>query len=55
MDVPTRTLGLPQQFLRHGEREQLLHDVGLDVASIAAAVAAALPGRPHAVAAGHAS
>ena len=29
MDTPVRTFGLPQEFLEHGERNDLLEDAGL--------------------------
>jgi 1-deoxy-D-xylulose-5-phosphate synthase len=36
-------LGLPDRFLEHGSREQLLAEAGLDAASIEAAVRARFP------------
>ena len=29
VDTPVRTFGLPQEFLEHGERAELLDDLGL--------------------------
>jgi 1-deoxy-D-xylulose-5-phosphate synthase len=29
VDVPVKTFGLPQEFLSHGTREQVLNEVGL--------------------------
>ena len=34
-DVPVRTLGLPQAFLEHGSRGQVLADVGLTEQDVA--------------------
>ena len=42
--VPIRRLGLPDRFVEHGERGELLADLGLDAAGIAAACRA-LSGR----------
>jgi 1-deoxy-D-xylulose-5-phosphate synthase len=42
--VPIRRLGLPDRFVEHGERGELLADLGLDAAGIAAACRA-LAGR----------
>ena len=51
--APIVRLGLPDRFIEHGERAELLADLGLDAAGIAA-VCRRLAGRaPHAV--GHAS
>lgn len=36
--VPTLCLGLPDNLVEHGNRKQLLHDVGLDAAGIAGRV-----------------
>ncbi len=38
-DVPVRTLGLPQEFLEHGSRGQVLADVGLTEQDIARRIA----------------
>ena len=38
-DVPVRALGLPQQFLEHGSRGQVLADVGLTEQDIARRIA----------------
>jgi 1-deoxy-D-xylulose-5-phosphate synthase len=35
--VPLKRLGLPDRFVEHGERGELLADLGLDAAGIAAA------------------
>lgn len=40
--TPLTTLGIPQRYLRHGERGELLTELGLDAAGIARAIA----GRP---------
>ena len=39
LDVPVRTLGLPQQFLDHGSRGQVLADVGLTEQDVARRIA----------------
>jgi 1-deoxy-D-xylulose-5-phosphate synthase len=39
-------LGLPDQFIEHMTREQLLHEVGLDVAGIKAAILKRWPQQP---------
>jgi 1-deoxy-D-xylulose-5-phosphate synthase len=47
MDVPLRTVALPQEFLEHGSRGDLLASVGLTAQDVARRVtewAAALPG-----------
>jgi 1-deoxy-D-xylulose-5-phosphate synthase len=49
LDVPLRTLALPQEFLEHGSRGDLLASVGLTAQDVARRVtewAAALPGDP---------
>ncbi|MCL2653448.1 MAG: 1-deoxy-D-xylulose-5-phosphate synthase, partial [Propionibacteriaceae bacterium] len=38
IDVPTRCLGLPDDYLPAGSREQVLSNAGLDVAGVTAAV-----------------
>jgi 1-deoxy-D-xylulose-5-phosphate synthase len=38
-DVPVRTLGLPQEFLEHGSRGQVLADVGLTEQDVARRIA----------------
>ena len=43
IELPTLMLGLPDTFLEHASREQLLAECGLDVAGIAAAVDARWP------------
>ncbi|RJO72934.1 1-deoxy-D-xylulose-5-phosphate synthase [Nocardia panacis] len=35
LDVPTRDIGVPQQFLDHGSREEVLRDLGLTASDIA--------------------
>jgi 1-deoxy-D-xylulose-5-phosphate synthase len=54
VDVPVRTLGIPQDFLDHGKRAAILDAIGLSPAGIAAQAAAALAGtegqRPRAAA-----
>ncbi len=35
VDTPVRTYGLPQEFLAHGERDQILEDVGLSAQHLA--------------------
>jgi 1-deoxy-D-xylulose-5-phosphate synthase len=42
VDVPVRTFGLPEQFLPHGKRGEVLADVGLTPAEIAGAIGALL-------------
>jgi 1-deoxy-D-xylulose-5-phosphate synthase len=39
LDVPVRTLGLPQEFLEHGSRGQVLADVGLTEQDVARRIA----------------
>jgi 1-deoxy-D-xylulose-5-phosphate synthase len=39
LDVPVRTLGLPQAFLEHGSRGQVLADVGLTEQDVARRIA----------------
>jgi 1-deoxy-D-xylulose-5-phosphate synthase len=39
LDLPVRTLGLPQQFLDHGSRGQVLADVGLTEQDVARRIA----------------
>jgi 1-deoxy-D-xylulose-5-phosphate synthase len=45
IDTTVRTFGLPQQFLAHGTRDEILADAGLTAESLAAAIAA-LVARP---------
>ncbi|MFD7106714.1 1-deoxy-D-xylulose-5-phosphate synthase [Streptomyces celluloflavus] len=42
VDVPLRTFGIPEQFLPHGKRGELLADIGLTPAEIAGRISAAL-------------
>ena len=41
VDAVVRTFGLPQQFLRHGSRDEILADAGLTSGRLAEAIAAA--------------
>jgi 1-deoxy-D-xylulose-5-phosphate synthase len=43
IDVPVLHLGLPDVFLEHGSREELLHEAGLDIAGIRAAIVKRFP------------
>ncbi|MEU9607486.1 transketolase C-terminal domain-containing protein, partial [Streptomyces sp. NPDC048057] len=45
VDVPLRTLGLPEQFLAHAKRAEVLADVGLTPVEIAGHISAALAGK----------
>ncbi|AJT62888.1 1-deoxy-D-xylulose-5-phosphate synthase [Streptomyces lydicus] len=51
VDVPLRTFGIPEQFLPHAKRGELLADLGLTPAEIAGSISAALarsnPAPPH--------
>ncbi|MFC5911017.1 1-deoxy-D-xylulose-5-phosphate synthase [Streptacidiphilus monticola] len=40
LDVPTRTLGIPQEFLQHASRGEILNEIGLTGPGIAAQTAA---------------
>jgi 1-deoxy-D-xylulose-5-phosphate synthase len=42
VDVPARTFGLPQEFLEHGERGQILDDLGLAPQHLARAITEAV-------------
>jgi 1-deoxy-D-xylulose-5-phosphate synthase len=55
VSVPVRVLGLPDRFVPHGSRAQLLARYGLDASAIAASVADSLPGLDHAAASGAAA
>ncbi|MFD6425246.1 1-deoxy-D-xylulose-5-phosphate synthase [Streptomyces sp. NPDC060198] len=46
VDVPLRTFGIPEEFLAHARRGELLADVGLTPVEIAGSIGAALAGRP---------
>jgi 1-deoxy-D-xylulose-5-phosphate synthase len=35
VDVPSRELGVPQQFLEHGSRDQVLRELGLTAQDVA--------------------
>ncbi|MFF8841235.1 1-deoxy-D-xylulose-5-phosphate synthase [Streptomyces sp. NPDC015127] len=41
-DVPLRTFGIPEQFLAHGKRGEVLADIGLTPVEIAGAISAAM-------------
>jgi 1-deoxy-D-xylulose-5-phosphate synthase len=45
VDTPARTFGLPQEFLEHGERSQILEDMGLDPQNLARAITEAVAQR----------
>ncbi|MFB6708545.1 1-deoxy-D-xylulose-5-phosphate synthase [Streptomyces sp. NPDC056333] len=45
VDVPLRTFGIPEQFLAHGKRAEVLADIGLTPVEIAGRISAALAGR----------
>ncbi|MEV6164992.1 1-deoxy-D-xylulose-5-phosphate synthase [Streptomyces sp. NPDC052052] len=45
VDVPLRTFGIPEQFLAHGKRAEVLADIGLTPVEIAGAIGAALEAR----------
>ncbi|HET7015086.1 MAG TPA: 1-deoxy-D-xylulose-5-phosphate synthase [Streptosporangiaceae bacterium] len=42
LDVPVRTFGLPQAFLPHGERTEILHEAGLSPQNLALSITAAV-------------
>jgi 1-deoxy-D-xylulose-5-phosphate synthase len=42
VDVPLRTFGIPEQFLAHGKRSEVLADIGLTPVEIAGRISAAL-------------
>ncbi|MDV9199628.1 1-deoxy-D-xylulose-5-phosphate synthase [Streptomyces sp. Wh19] len=42
VDVPLRTFGIPEQFLEHGKRAEVLADIGLTPVEIAGRIRAAL-------------
>jgi 1-deoxy-D-xylulose-5-phosphate synthase len=45
VDTPARTFGLPQEFLEHGERSQILQDMGLAPQHLARAITEAVAQR----------
>jgi 1-deoxy-D-xylulose-5-phosphate synthase len=45
VDTPARTFGLPQEFLAHGERSQILEDMGLAPQHLARAITEAVAQR----------
>ncbi|MFJ8856238.1 1-deoxy-D-xylulose-5-phosphate synthase [Streptomyces sp. NPDC102437] len=45
VDVPLRTFGIPEQFLAHGKRAEVLADIGLTPVEIAGRISAALAAR----------
>jgi 1-deoxy-D-xylulose-5-phosphate synthase len=57
VDTPVKTFGLPQEFLTHGERAQILEDAGLTPQHLARRITEAIarrtpadvPGRPRQV------
>jgi 1-deoxy-D-xylulose-5-phosphate synthase len=48
VDVPLRTFGIPEQFLAHGKRGEVLADIGLTPAEIAARISAVPPRKENA-------
>ncbi|MFD0340058.1 1-deoxy-D-xylulose-5-phosphate synthase [Streptomyces sp. NPDC127117] len=42
VDIPLRTFGIPEQFLEHGKRAEVLADIGLTPVEIAGRISAAL-------------
>lgn len=42
VDVPLRTFGIPEQFLPHAKRGEVLADIGLTPVEIAGQISAAL-------------
>ncbi len=42
VDVPLRTFGIPEQFLAHAKRGEVLADIGLTPAEIAGRISASL-------------
>ncbi|MGW1466159.1 1-deoxy-D-xylulose-5-phosphate synthase [Streptomyces sp. NPDC002308] len=46
VDVPLRTYGIPEEFLAHAKRDEVLADIGLTPVEIAGRIGAALAGRP---------
>ncbi|MER5362933.1 1-deoxy-D-xylulose-5-phosphate synthase [Streptomyces sp. NPDC002785] len=42
VDVPLRTFGIPEQFLAHGKRAEVLADIGLTPVEVAGRISAAL-------------
>ncbi|GAA3378432.1 1-deoxy-D-xylulose-5-phosphate synthase [Streptomyces sannanensis] len=45
VDVPLRTFGIPEQFLAHAKRGEVLADIGLTPVEIAGRISAALAGK----------
>jgi 1-deoxy-D-xylulose-5-phosphate synthase len=45
VDTPTKTFGLPQEFLAHGDRNAILDDVGLTPQHLARQVTEAVARR----------
>ncbi|MET9658883.1 1-deoxy-D-xylulose-5-phosphate synthase [Streptomyces sp. NPDC006510] len=45
VDVPLRTFGIPEQFLAHGKRAEVLADIGLTPVEIAGRISAVLAAR----------
>jgi 1-deoxy-D-xylulose-5-phosphate synthase len=50
VDVPVKTFGLPQEFLSHGEREEMLEEVGLTPQHLARQITEAVARRSSAAA-----
>ncbi|MEU3224113.1 1-deoxy-D-xylulose-5-phosphate synthase [Streptomyces sp. NPDC006976] len=53
VDVPLRTFGIPEQFLAHGKRAEVLADIGLTPVEIAGRISAATAARKAADGTGH--
>ncbi len=53
VDVPLRTFGIPDQFLAHGKRAEVLADIGLTPVEIAGRISAALAVRDADAGTGH--
>lgn len=52
-DVPLRTFGIPEQFLAHGKRAEVLADIGLTPVEIAGRISATLAAAQPVAADGH--
>ncbi|NEC69413.1 1-deoxy-D-xylulose-5-phosphate synthase [Streptomyces sp. SID9727] len=53
VDVPLRTFGIPEQFLAHGKRSEVLADIGLTPVEIAGRISAVTAARKAAGGTGH--
>jgi len=51
VDMPVKTYGLPQEFLSHGTREEVLEEVGLTSQHLARQITEAWPGAHPAISA----